>query len=181
MHLCKELSCAVHRLTRAVQMYWLAHLASASLVPRPLAARRRAIRCADCFMTVCALGRTAALIQCSLASHTPPKGEGLVKRYWTRCVACQEYGQTNQIAVCVHVAKAYALRGIEAAEDSSATNLGCSNLREKQNEAIISFVSGKDVLVHLPTANESLFATLCYSLLPWLPCVFHIPVTQRDQ
>ena len=93
----------------------------------------------------------------------------------------QEYGQTNQIAVCVHVAKAYALRGIEAAEDSSATNLGCSNLREKQNEAIISFVSGKDVLVHLPTANESLFATLCYSLLPWLPCVFHIPVTQRDQ
>ena len=97
----------------------------------------------------------------SLARHTPPKGEGLVKRYWTRCVACQEYGQTNQIAVCVHVAKAYALRGIEAAEDSSATNLGCSNLREKQKEAIVSFVSGKDVLVHLPTANESLFATLC--------------------
>ena len=44
------------RLTRAVQMYWLAHLASASLVPRPLAARRRAISCADCFMTECALG-----------------------------------------------------------------------------------------------------------------------------
>ena len=61
----------------------------------------------------------------------------------------------------MHVAKAYALRGIEAAEDSSATNLGCSNLREKQKEAIVSFVSGKDVLVHLPTANESLFATLC--------------------
>ena len=58
-------------------------------------------------------------------------------------------------------AKAYALQGIEAAEDSSATNLGCSNLREKQKEAIVSFVSGKDVLVHLPTGNESLFATLC--------------------
>ena len=57
MHLCKELSCAVHRLTRAVQMYWLAHLASASLVPRPLAARRRA----DCFMAVCALGRTHSM------------------------------------------------------------------------------------------------------------------------
>ena len=76
----------------------------------------------------------------SHATH-PPKGEGLVKRYWTRCVACQEHGQTNQIAVCVHVAKAYALRGIEAAEDSSATNLGCSNLREKQKEAIVSFVT----------------------------------------
>ena len=35
----------------------------------------------------------------------------------------------------MHVAKAYALRGIEAAEYSSATNLGCSNLREKQNRA----------------------------------------------
>ena len=35
MHLCKELSCAVHRLTRAVQMYWLAHLASASSSPGP--------------------------------------------------------------------------------------------------------------------------------------------------
>ena len=89
------------------------------------------------------------LFRTSLARHTPPKGEGLVKRYWTRCVACQEYGQTNQIAVCVHVAKAYALRGIEAAEYSSATNLGCSNLREKQKEAIILFVTGKDVLVQL--------------------------------
>ena len=48
--------------------------------------------------------------------------------------ACQGYGQANQITVCVHDAKAYALRGIEAAEDSSATNLGCSNLREKQKE-----------------------------------------------
>ena len=38
-------------------MYWLAHLASASLVPRPLAARRRA----DCFMAVCALGRTHSM------------------------------------------------------------------------------------------------------------------------
>ena len=88
--------------------------------------------------------------------------------------ACQGYGQANQITVCVHDAKAYALRGIEAA---GATNLGCSNLREKQKEAIISFVSGKDVLVQLQPATESLFATL----LPWLPCVFHIPVTQRDQ
>ena len=75
--------------------------------------------------------------------------------------ACQGYGQANQITVCVHDAKAYALRGIEAAEDSSATNLGCSNLREKQKEAIISFVSGKDVLVQLQPATESLFATLC--------------------
>ena len=88
--------------------------------------------------------------------------------------ACQGYGQANQITVCVHDAKAYALRGIEAAEDSSATNLGCSNLREKQKEAIISFVSGKDVLVQLPTGNGK---SLCYSLLPWPPCVFHIPVT----
>ena len=63
--------------------------------------------------------------------------------------ACQGYGQANQITVCVHDAKAYALRGIEAVEDSSATNLGCSNLREKQKEAIISFVGGKDVLVQL--------------------------------
>ena len=55
--------------------------------------------------------------------------------------ACQGYGQANQITVCVHDAKANALRGIEAAEDSSATNLECSNLREKQKEAIISFVS----------------------------------------
>ena len=73
----------------------------------------------------------------------------------------ERYGQANQITVCVHDAKAYALRGIEAAEDSSATNLGCSNLREKQKEAIISFVSGKDVLVQLQPATECLFATLC--------------------
>ena len=53
----------------------------------------------------------------------------------------------------MHVAKAYALRGIEAAEDSSATKLGCSNLRDKQKEAIVSFISGKDVLVQLPTGN----------------------------
>ena len=46
------------------------------------------------------------------------------------------------------------LQGIEAAEDSSATNLGCSNLREKQKEAIISFVSGKDVLVQLQPATK---------------------------
>ena len=103
----------------------------------------------------------ATQCQCSFARHTPPKGEGLVKRYWPHCVPCQGYGQANQITVCVHVAKAYVLQGIEAAEDSSATNLGCSNLREKQKEAIISFVSGKDVLVHLPTGNESLFTTLC--------------------
>ena len=55
--------------------------------------------------------------------------------------------------IMLHVAKAYVLRGIEAAEDSSATNLGCSNMREKQKEAIVSFVSGKDVLVQLPTGN----------------------------
>ena len=74
--------------------------------------------------------------------------------------ACQGYGQANQITVCVHDAKAYALRGIEAAEDSSATNLGCSNLREKQKEAIILFVSGKDVLVQLQPATESLFVAM---------------------
>ena len=68
--------------------------------------------------------------------------------------AFQGYGQANQITVCVHDAKAYALRGIEAAEDSSATKLGCSNLREKQKEAIISFISGKDVLVQLQPATE---------------------------
>ena len=78
--------------------------------------------------------------------------------------------------IMLHVAKAYVLRGIEAAEDSSATNLGCSNMREKQKEAIVSFVSGKDVLVQLQPATAT-----GYSLLPWLPCVFHIPETQRDQ
>ena len=59
MHLCKELSCAVHRLTRAVQMYWLAHLASASLVPRLLVGARLGAQIA-----LWLYAHSAALIQC---------------------------------------------------------------------------------------------------------------------
>ena len=90
--------------------------------------------------------------------------------------ACQGYGQANQITVCVHDAKAYALQGIEAVEDSSATNLRCSNLREKQKEAIISFVSGKDVLVQLQPATEALLLFVAMATVR----ISH-PVTQRDQ
>ena len=53
---------------------------------------------------------------------------------------------------------------IQAAVEASAYRLGFQHLREEQKEAVVSFVSGKDVLVLLPTGSGK---SLCYSLLPW--------------
>ena len=42
--------------------------------------------------------------------------------------------------------------------------LGYCSLKDKQNEAIITFLSGKDVFVALPTSYGK---SLCYGCLPW--------------
>ena len=50
-----------------------------------------------------------------------------------------------------------------AAAEASAHCLGLQYFREEQEEAVVSFVLGKEVLVLLPTGSGRL---LCYSLLP---------------
>ena len=47
--------------------------------------------------------------------------------------------------------------------DSAASKLGISSLKDKQREAITSFVDGHDVFVSLPTGYGK---SLCYTLLP---------------
>ena len=47
--------------------------------------------------------------------------------------------------------------------DSAASKLGISSLKDKQREAITSFVDGDDVFVSLPTGYGK---SLCYTLLP---------------
>ena len=46
--------------------------------------------------------------------------------------------------------------------DSAASKLGISSLKDKQREAITSFVDGHDVSVSLPTGYGK---SLCYTLL----------------
>ena len=52
---------------------------------------------------------------------------------------------------------------VEAAIASSCTTVGVANLKDKQKEAITSFVEGNDVVVILPTGYGK---SLCYALLP---------------
>ena len=53
----------------------------------------------------------------------------------------------------------------EAALKAAAARLGVAELKDKQREAIKSFVSGKDVFVALPTGYGK---SLCYQILPVL-------------
>ena len=46
--------------------------------------------------------------------------------------------------------------------DSAASKLGISSLKDKQREAITSFVDGHDVFVSLPTGYGK---SLCYTLV----------------
>ena len=59
----------------------------------------------------------------------------------------------------------YSEAEVERAIDSSAAMLGFPELREKQKEAIRSFVGGVDTFVSLPTGYGK---SLCYSLLPFV-------------
>ena len=52
---------------------------------------------------------------------------------------------------------------LEAAIASSCATMGVAKLKDKQREAIISFVEGNDVLVILPTGYGK---SLCFALLP---------------
>ena len=53
---------------------------------------------------------------------------------------------------------------IELALQVAVTRLGFAELKEKQKEAVVAFVSGKDVFVSLPTG----YGKLCYVCLPFL-------------
>ena len=52
---------------------------------------------------------------------------------------------------------------MEAAIHTAAREMRYTCLRAKQEEAIIGFVSGRDVFVSLPTGSGK---SLCYSVLP---------------
>ena len=52
---------------------------------------------------------------------------------------------------------------ISSSVDTATRILGYSSLKDKQKEAIVTFVSGKDVFVALPTGYGK---SLCYGCLP---------------
>ena len=52
---------------------------------------------------------------------------------------------------------------VDAVIDSAVVKLGFDGVREKQGEALSTFVSGKDTFVCLPTGYGK---SMCYSLLP---------------
>ena len=54
---------------------------------------------------------------------------------------------------------------IENALQFAVTRLGFTEAKEKQKEAVIAFVNGKDVFVSLPTGYGK---SLCYTCLPFL-------------
>ena len=54
---------------------------------------------------------------------------------------------------------------IELALQVAVTRLGFAEVKEKQKEAVVAFVSGKDVFVSLPTGYGK---SLCYMCLPFL-------------
>ena len=52
---------------------------------------------------------------------------------------------------------------MEEAIQTAAEELGYSNLRVKQKEAIMHYLQGKDVFISLPTGSGK---SLCYYILP---------------
>ena len=58
-----------------------------------------------------------------------------------------------------------AVAQIEDALKSAVTRLGFDEAKDKQKEAVVAFVSGRDVFVSLPTGYGK---SLCYSCLPCL-------------
>ena len=65
-----------------------------------------------------------------------------------------------------------AVAQIEDTLQSAVTRLGFDEAKDKQKEAVVTFASGRDIFVLLPTGYGK---SLCYSCLPaCLPCLFDI-------
>ena len=52
---------------------------------------------------------------------------------------------------------------MESALDKAAFEMGYTSLRQKQRDAVLGFLNGRDVFVSLPTGSGK---TLCYAILP---------------
>lgn len=61
------------------------------------------------------------------------------------------------------MAVSFSFEEVKAAIQSSCTAIGVTSLKDKQMEAIVSFMEGKDVFVCLPTGYGK---SLCFALLP---------------